>query len=97
MLHCGADYANNHQLCSGSDDPRDYEAIELGFDLLQSAGDNDIDGAVLSEVLYKHSLAKGTPAEPKSNPDPASFISIPWPYAAGTFDDGSSGIFIRHR
>jgi hypothetical protein len=97
LLHCGADYANNHQLCSGSDPREDFEAIETGFDLLQLAGGNDINASILEMVLSKHSLAIGTPTKPRQDTHPADFIKIPWPYPVGTFDDGSSGILVRHR
>jgi len=92
ILHCGADFANDHRPCSGSDPQEDYEAIEAGIDLRRFSGGGDVNEFLLSIAMSRHGLARGVPTEPN-----IGAYLIDWPYPIGTFDDGSSGIVVRHR
>jgi RHS repeat-associated protein len=93
ILHCGADFATNGKLCSGSDPTEDYEAIEAGYDIYKQSGWGSVTEDMLEIALAKHPLiAAGREKEPKPK-----VYEIPWPYPIGTFDDGSSGWIIKHR
>ncbi len=93
ILHCGADFATNGEFCSGADSISDYEFIEAGFDIYKLSGGGEVNKYILRAALAAHpSIDKGEPASPIN---PA--FQIPWPYPAGTFDDGSSGLYIKHR
>jgi hypothetical protein len=93
ILHCGADFATDKKFCSGADSVSDYESIEAGFDIYRLSGGGLVDKNILEAALAAHpGIAQGEPALPV---DPE--FQIPWPYPAGTFDDGSSGLYIKHR
>jgi RHS repeat-associated protein len=93
ILHCGADYATNGIPCSGSDPLEDYEAIEAGYDIYKQSGWGQVDENMVRTALLKHQLIAGGK---KTEPNLDSY-SFPWPYAVGTFDNGSSGWIIKHR
>jgi RHS repeat-associated protein len=92
-LHCGADFATNRQWCSGADPIRDYEAIEVGFDIWRFTRGGPVNEDVLNLALAMHpQIPQGSEKEP----NPKS-LSLDWPYPVGTFDDGSSGWWIKNR
>jgi hypothetical protein len=82
ILHCGADYATDKTLCSGSDHLDDYEAIEAGADILRFSSGGDVTVNALKTALAAHpGMRKGSPWIPY----PESF-KYQWPYSVGTFD-----------
>jgi len=59
---------------------------------VEDSGGGDVTVSNLNTMFAKHeNLAPGKSSS--ANPD---YIHS-WPYKAGTFDDGTSGIFIKHR
>ncbi len=86
ILHCGADYATDKTLCSGSDDPQDYEAVEAGADVWRFSSGGDVTANALKTALAAHpAMRKGSP----QTPYPKSY-KYQWPYPVGTFDGTNS-------
>jgi hypothetical protein len=91
-LHCGADFADSGKLCSGSDPVEDFDAVEAGIDLWKMAKSGDVTLSNLNTMFAEHpNLAPGKRSSARQD-----YIKF-WPYKAGTFDDGESGVLIKHR
>ena len=93
ILHCGADFATNGKLCSGSDPIEDYEAVEAGYDIYKLSGRGPVNEYMVEMALASHPLIA---AGLEKKPNPKAF-EFPWPYPIGTFDDGKSGWIIKQR
>jgi RHS repeat-associated protein len=86
ILHCGADYATDKTLCSGSDDPEDYEAVEAGADVSRYSSGGDVTAASLRAALAAHpNMRLGEPTIPRF-----MSLAVEWPYLVGTFDGSQS-------
>ena len=83
-LHCGADWANDRTICSGSDPDEDKAAIEAGFDLWKATRGGIITLPALSNALQTHALHAGKPEPPLGN------ALYHWPYNVGEFDGWTS-------